>query len=277
MSILLSNDDGVRAPGLTALASVLEKKFDLQVIAPTYDRSGVSNCLTLDRPLQIEELSNRYIGVDGTPTDCIHLGTSGIYCPMPERVISGINYGANMGDDVLYSGTVAAAMEGRFLAKPAIAVSLVTLKRSESDVGFQATANLLMELLGFIENLELPERTILNVNIPDLPAAQIQGVKFTTLGKRLKSESPVRTENPRGKTVYWIGKAGGPVENTPGTDFHEVANGYISITPIFADMTHNDALKSLAEIATDEISAAIIQGALNDELDNSKKGSTSGE
>jgi 5'-nucleotidase len=256
-TILLSNDDGVRAPGLTALASVLATRAALQVIAPTYDRSGVSNCLTLDRPLQVEELSNHYIGVDGTPTDCIHLGTSGIFGPVPDRVISGINYGANMGDDVLYSGTVAAAMEGRFLTKPAIAISLATTKGREVSVDFDTPAALFMDLLAWIETLQLPEAAVLNINIPDLPAADIRGVKFTTLGRRLKSENPVRTENPRGKTVYWIGRAGGPVEDSPGTDFHEVASGYISITPIHADMTHERALAELSALDTSHVAASI--------------------
>jgi len=257
MSILLSNDDGVRAPGLMALASALAQHVELQVIAPTYDRSGVSNCLTLDRPLQVEELSNRYIGVDGTPTDCVHLGTSGIYGPILERVISGINYGANMGDDVLYSGTVAAAMEGRFLQKPAIAVSLVTHKGREANVDFDTPARLFLSVLNFIDTLTLPERTVLNVNIPDLPVEDIKGVKFTTLGRRLKSENPVRTENPRGKAVYWIGRAGGPVENTAGTDFHEVASGYISITPIHADMTHEKVLSGLSDVDTSGATAKL--------------------
>lgn len=258
MSILLSNDDGVRAPGLTALADALDGRTTLQVIAPTYDRSGVSNCLTLDRPLQVETLNNHYIGVDGTPTDCVHLGMSGIYCPVPQRVISGINYGANMGDDVLYSGTVAAAMEGRFLDKPAIAVSLATGKRAQLEVDFDRAARVFIGLLDFIETLELPEGTVLNINIPDLPPEEIQGIRFTTLGRRLKSESPVRTENPRGKTVYWIGRAGGPVENRPGTDFHAVASGYVSITPIHADMTHERVLAKLYNVATDDAAAAIM-------------------
>lgn len=253
MSILLSNDDGVRAPGLTALANALSSEYEIQVIAPSYDRSGVSNCLTLDRPLQTEEFSNKSIGVDGTPTDCIHLGTSGIYGPVPERVISGINYGANMGDDVLYSGTVAAAMEGRFLDKAAIAVSLATTKSREEQVDFTKAASILLMLLPFIEGLNLPKATILNINVPDLALQDIQGVKFTTLGRRLKSENPVRTENPRGKTVYWIGRAGGPVQDAPGTDFHEVANGNISITPIYADMTHTDVLKDLLSVSTSDI------------------------
>jgi 5'-nucleotidase len=257
VSILLSNDDGVRAPGLTALAEALAWKYKLQVIAPSYDRSGVSNCLTLDRPLQTETYSNKAIGVDGTPTDCIHLGTSGIFGPVPERVISGINYGANMGDDVLYSGTVAAAMEGRFLEKPALAVSLVTTKLREEIVDFSAAASIVLKLLPFLEELDLPKATILNINIPDLPVKDINGVKFTTLGRRLKSENPVRAENPRGKTVYWIGKAGGPVGDSPGTDFHEVENGCISITPIYADMTHTDVLRNLASISTTGIAGDI--------------------
>ncbi len=257
MSILLSNDDGVRAPGLTALASALAEYAELQVIAPTYDRSGVSNCLTLDRPLHVEKLSNHYIGVDGTPTDCIHLGTSGLYCPVPQRVISGINYGANMGDDVLYSGTVAAAMEGRFLEKTAIAVSLATDKGREANVDFATAAQIFVTLYPWLDSLELPEATVLNVNIPDLQAHAIQGVKFTTLGRRLKSENPVRTENPRGKTVYWIGRAGGPVENRPGTDFYEVASGYISITPIHADMTQERALAALSSKDTGDVAASI--------------------
>ncbi len=254
MTILLSNDDGVRAPGLMALAGALSVREELLVIAPTYDRSGVSNCLTLDRPLQVEHLSNSYIGVDGTPTDCVHLGTSGIYGPEPERVISGINYGANMGDDVLYSGTVAAAMEGRFLEKTPIAISLVTSQPKEVEVDFSNAAGIFLDMLDFIESLVLPPRTVLNINIPDIPAADLSGVRFTTLGSRLRSESPVRTENPRGKAVFWIGKAGGPVENTPGTDFHAVANGFVSVTPIHADMTHREVLDALDGVATDKLS-----------------------
>jgi len=257
MSILLSNDDGVRAPGLTALAEALASNYELQVIAPSYDRSGVSNCLTLDRPLQTETYINGAIGVDGTPTDCIHLGTSGIFGPVPERVISGINYGANMGDDVLYSGTVAAAMEGRFLEKPALAVSLVTTKSRKEYVDFSVAASIVLKLLPFLEELDLPKATILNINIPDLPVKDINGVKFTTLGRRLKSENPVRAENPRGKTVYWIGKAGGPVQDSSSTDFHEVENDCISITPIYADMTHTDVLRNLASISTTDIAGDI--------------------
>jgi 5'-nucleotidase len=266
MSILLSNDDGVRAPGLIALAKALSTTAELHVIAPSYDRSGVSNCLTLDRPLQVERLDENTIGVNGTPTDCIHLGTSGIYFPEPERVISGINYGANMGDDVLYSGTVAAAMEGRFLQDPAIAISLVTSKSKEAEVDFNPAARIVLELMKLIETLSLPKATVLNINIPDLPTEHIKGIKFTTLGRRMKSESPVRTENPRGKTVFWIGKAGGPVEDTPGTDFHEVENGYISITPIHADMTHAKVLDELACVSTEKLASAISD--LKSDLDN---------
>jgi 5'-nucleotidase len=257
MSILLSNDDGVRAPGLIALAKAMSVEAHLHVIAPSYDRSGVSNSLTLDRPLQVERLDEHTIGVNGTPTDCIHLGTAGIYFPVPDRVISGINYGANMGDDVLYSGTVAAAMEGRFLKDPSIAVSLVTSKSKETDVDFNPAARIVVQLMKFLEALSLPEATVLNINIPDISPDKIKGIKFTTLGRRLKSESPIRTENPRGKTVYWIGKAGGPVEDTAGTDFHEVANGNISITPIHADMTHARALEALLGVSTEKVASEI--------------------
>lgn len=260
MSLLLSNDDGVRAPGLAALAEALGARHDLYIIAPTYDRSGVSNSLTLDRPLQIEHLSDRCIGVDGTPTDCIHFGIAGIYTPVPERVISGINYGANMGDDVLYSGTVAAAMEGRNLAKPPVAISLATDKSREMAVDFSNAAGIVAGLLEYLDTLTVAEGTVFNINIPDLPAAGIKGIKFTTLGRRLKSESPVRTENPRGKTVYWIGRSGGPVENKPGTDFHEVAGGYISITPIHADMTHSSVLSDLLELPAEPVPANIRKG-----------------
>jgi 5'-nucleotidase len=266
MSILLSNDDGVRAPGLIALSKALSTVAELHVIAPSYDRSGVSNCLTLDRPLQVERLDKHTIGVNGTPTDCIHLGTSGIYFPEPNRVISGINYGANMGDDVLYSGTVAAAMEGRFLKQPAIAISLVTSKSKEVEVDFNPAARIVLELMEFLNSLSLPKATVLNINIPDLPADKIKGLKFTTLGRRLKSESPVRTENPRGKTVFWIGKAGGPVEDAPGTDFHEVANGYISVTPIHADMTHSKVLEELASVSTEKV--ALVISTINSAADN---------
>jgi 5''/3''-nucleotidase SurE len=249
MSLLLSNDDGIHAPGLEALTLALRDHYDLLVIAPDRDRSGVSNSLTLDRPLQATRVDDIRIAVDGTPTDCIHLGTAGIFMPEPTRVISGINYGANLGDDVLYSGTVAAAMEGRFLRKPALAVSLVVTEYGvPTRETFTQAALVARYLLQALEELELPPRTVLNVNIPDIPADQIKGIKLTTLGQRLRGENPISTRNPRGKELYWIGRAGGPVERTPGTDFHAVEQGYVSVTPIHADMASREAVKCMAPV-----------------------------
>ncbi len=246
MTLLLSNDDGVHAPGLEALRQALHDHV-LVIIAPDRDKSGVSNCLTLDRPLQVMPLDKGRYAVDGTPTDCIHLGTSGIFMPEPERVLSGINFGANLGDDVLYSGTVAAAMEGRFLAKPAMAFSLVVTDYTEIHIGrFRTAAAIARRLLQLLDKLSLPPRTVLNVNIPDLPVERIKGLRLTTLGQRLRGENPISTRNPRGKTLYWIGRAGGPVERLPGSDFHAVEHGYVSITPLHADMCSQQAMRAAA-------------------------------
>jgi 5'-nucleotidase len=248
MSLLLSNDDGIHAPGLQALTQALDAAGQMfNVVAPDRDRSGVSNCLTLDRPLQAVRLDNRHIAVDGTPTDCIHLGTAGLFLPIPERVLSGINFGANLGDDVLYSGTVAAAMEGRFLARPALAVSLAVTDFDGAIVKrFHAAAAITLWLLQQVDQLPLPPRTVLNINIPDLPVSAIKGMRLTTLGQRLKGENPIATSNPRGKTLYWIGRAGGPVAREPGSDFHAVEEGFVSVTPIHADMASAHALQMAA-------------------------------
>lgn len=249
MSLLLSNDDGVHAPGLDALYRALVDEHSLMVIAPDRDKSGVSNCLTLHRPLQAVHIDEHRIAIDGTPTDCVHLGTAGIFMPEPERVLSGINFGANLGDDVLYSGTVAAAMEGRFLARPALALSLVISDYSRpADLPrFRTAAAIARFLLHMADTLPLPPRTVLNVNIPDLPLAQIKGLRLTTLGQRLRGENPISTRNPRGKTLYWIGRAGGPVERKPGSDFHAVEHGYVSVTPLHADMGNPQVLRDAAE------------------------------
>ena len=253
MTWLLSNDDGVYAPGLQALAQALaDGGHDCVVVAPDRDRSGVSNCLTLDRPLQATRIDEYRFAVDGTPTDCIHLGTANIFMDMPERVISGINFGANLGDDVLYSGTVAAAMEGRFLEKPALAVSLVVTDHRPATVErFHAAATITRWLLQKLDALVLPPRTVLNVNIPDLPAAAIKGIRLTTLGQRLKGENPIATLNPRGKTLYWIGRAGGPVAREPGCDFHAVESGYVSVTPIHADMLSQAGMRAAESVFAD--------------------------
>lgn len=262
MSLLLCNDDGVYAPGLEALWRALESTHELVVIAPDRDKSGVSNCLTLHRPLQVTRLDERRMAVDGTPTDCVHLGTAGLFLPVPERVLSGINAGANLGDDVLYSGTVAAAMEGRFLRKPSMAISLVIADHSGLDVArFRTAATLTLHLLALVDKLPLPPRTVLNVNIPDLPLARIKGLRLTTLGQRLRGENPISTRNPRGKTLYWIGRAGGPVERLPGSDFHAVEHGFVSITPLHADMANQAALEAAAS-AFESLSAAFDPRAL---------------
>lgn len=250
MRLLLSNDDGIHAPGLHALYNALGVDHELMVIAPDRDKSGVSNCLTLDRPLQAIHLDPQRIAVDGTPTDCIHLGTAGIFMPEPDRVVSGINFGPNLGDDVLYSGTVAAAMEGRFLQHAAVAVSLAVTEHGVATVQrFETTARITRWLLGAIAGLQFPARTVLNVNVPDIPVTEIKGLALTTLGQRLKGENPISTRNPRGKTLYWIGRAGGPVDRAPGTDFLAVEQGYVSITPLHADMGSAEATRYLAESA----------------------------
>lgn len=256
MTLLLCNDDGVYAPGLVALEQELRGLGDVRVVAPNQDRSGVSNSLTLHRPVHAEHLPNGFIAVDGTPTDCVHLGTAELFMPVPERVISGINLGPNMGDDVLYSGTLAAAMEGRFLAKPSLAVSLDA--GGAVDVArFAVAAGITRYLIEVVDSIQLPPRTVFNVNIPDLPVADIRGIQLTFLGQRLRGENPISTENPRGKTSYWIGRSGGPVDYVEGNDFHALANGYISITPLHADMTCRTTMPILEPVIA-EASARLL-------------------
>jgi 5'-nucleotidase len=246
MAFLLSNDDGAHAPGLAELErSLKEAGYDCHVIAPDRDRSGVSNSLTLDRPLHPVTLDNNFISINGTPTDCVHLGLNALYRGEQygiERVIAGINSGANLGDDVIYSGTVAAAMEGRFLAKAPIAISLV------GKIHFSTAAKVLAVLLPQIEKLQLPERTILNINVPDVPYEQLTGMEITRLGHRARSDNPVLTTNPRGKECYWISAAGEGADAGEGTDFHAIKQGKVSITPIQADMTHGNALECLTQL-----------------------------
>jgi 5'-nucleotidase len=246
MAFLLSNDDGAHAQGLAQLAqSLTAAGYEHHVIAPDRDRSGVSNSLTLDRPLHPLHLDNGFISINGTPTDCVHLGLNALYRGDEykiERVIAGINSGANLGDDVIYSGTVAAAMEGRFLDKAPIAISLVGKKH------FITAAKVLIDLLPKIEALSLPERTIININVPDVPFEQLKGIEITRLGHRARSDKPVLTTNPRGKECYWISAAGEGADAGIGTDFHAIEQGKVSITPIQADMTHRNALECLASL-----------------------------
>ncbi len=241
MRILVSNDDGIHAPGIQCLARHLRTVADVRVVAPDRDRSGASNSLTLVHPLRAQELENGDMGVDGTPTDCVHLAITGLLDREPDLVISGINSGANMGDDVLYSGTVAAAMEGRFLGLPAIAVSLVGPRMQHYD----AAARVVLNLLDRLHRVPLPAATILNVNVPDLPFEQIRGVQATRLGHRHKSEPVVKASDPRGRPIYWVGPAGPEQDAGPGTDFFAVREGYVSVTPIQVDLTQFEAIDTV--------------------------------
>ena len=244
MNILLSNDDGYQAPGLQALASELAAIADIHVVAPDRDRSGASNSLTLDSPIRARQADNGFTFVDGTPTDCVHLAITGLLECEPDMVVSGINSGANMGDDVLYSGTVAAAMEGRFLGYPAIAVSMVT--DGERPQHYTTAARVTLELVQRVIAGSLPADTILNVNVPDLPWEQIQGMQATRLGHRHKSEPVVQDHDPRGRPVYWVGPVGSEQDAGPGTDFHAVRSGHVSITPLDVDLTRYDAINGIA-------------------------------
>ena len=241
MRILISNDDGVTAPGLAALYGALADYAECVVIAPEQDKSGASSSLTLDRPLHPHTLANGFISINGTPTDCVHLAIHGLLEQQPDMVVSGINLGANLGDDVLYSGTVAAALEGRFLDRPSFAFSLV----SRQVDNLPTAAFFARKLLEAHASLNLPPRTVLNVNIPNLPLAKIRGIQLTRLGHRARAAAPVRVVDPRGKAGYWIAAAGDVEDGGPGTDFHAVMQGYVSITPLQLDRTFGDGFNSL--------------------------------
>ena len=242
LRLLHSNDDGCSAPGLAALAEALGAEGEVTVVAPDRNRSGASNSLTLERPLRVTEQGPGRYCVDGTPTDCVHLAITGLLEEEPDMVVSGINDGANLGDDVLYSGTVAAAVEGRFLGLPAIAISLVGHTGRHFDTAAQVARRL---VLGLRRN-PLPADTILNVNVPDLPLAEIRGFQATRLGHRHKAEPVIRDQDPRGRTIYWVGPAGPAQDAGPGTDFHAVEHGYVSVTPIQVDLTRYPAIDPVA-------------------------------
>lgn len=247
MRLLLSNDDGCHAQGLTALRSALGKVCDdIVTVAPDRNRSGASNSLTLERPLRVRELEAGLYCVDGTPTDCVHLATTGLLDREADMVVSGINAGANMGDDVLYSGTVAAATEGRSLGLPAIAISLV----GEGATHFQAAAQVAVQVVQLLLAHPLPADTILNVNVPDRAFDDLLGFKSTRLGNRHRAEQLVQQSDPRGRPIYWIGPAGGEADAGPGTDFHAVSQGYVSVTPIQIDLTRHASIDSLSEWLT---------------------------
>lgn len=241
MKILLSNDDGYQAPGLCILAEQLSAVGDIVVVAPDQDRSGASNSLTLVNPLRARTMENGFIRVDGTPTDCVHLAITGLLEDEPDLVVSGINAGPNMGDDVLYSGTVAAATEGRFLGFPAIAISM----NSHDPQHFETGARIACELVSRLLRSPLSENVILNVNVPDLPYDRLQGIRATRLGHRHKAEPVVKASDPRGRTIYWVGPAGGEQDAGPGTDFYTVRQGYVSVTPLQVDLTRHSALQTV--------------------------------
>lgn len=233
MRILLSNDDGYFAPGLACLAQALSAVAEVVVVAPERDRSGASNSLTLDRPLSLRQSSNGFYYVNGTPTDCVHLAVTGMLPELPDMVVSGINHGANMGDDTVYSGTVAAATEGFLLGVPSIAVSLA----SKSAGYYQTAARVVCEIVERCKRDPFPQPVLLNVNVPDLPWEALKGSLVTRLGKRHKAEPVVKSLTPRGETVYWVGAAGSAQDAGEGTDFHAVAQGRVSITPLQIDLT----------------------------------------
>jgi len=246
MRILLSNDDGYQAPGIACLAEALKGIAEITVVAPDRDRSGASNSLTLDNPIRAREVRPGVIAVDGTPTDCVHLAITGLLDHEPDMVISGINAGANLGDDVLYSGTVAAAMEGRFLGLPAIAVSLAGPGLRHYDTA----ARVVERLMGRLLATPLPADTILNVNVPDVPWAELGGFEATRLGHRHKAEPVIKAADPRGRDIYWVGPPGAEQDADAGTDFHAVRRGAVSITPIHVDLTRYTALETVADWLT---------------------------
>lgn len=234
MKILISNDDGVMAQGITILARELSTVADLEVMAPDRNRSGASNSLTLSRPLRVRRQDNGYYSVEGTPTDCVHLALTGFLDNGFDMVVSGINHGANLGDDILYSGTVAAAMEGRSLGLPAIAISMVGDNIHHYETGALIAKQLVMKL----QQQRLPSQTILNVNVPDVPPHAIKGLQVTRLGSRHTAAPVVKELDPRGHPIYWIGPPGLEADAGPGTDFYAVNQGYASVTPLHLDMTH---------------------------------------
>ena len=245
MRILLSNDDGYFAPGLEHLAAALEPHAEITVVAPERDRSGASNSLTLDRPLTVRRAPNGFLFVNGTPTDCVHLAVTGLLDRLPDMVISGINLGANLGDDTIYSGTVAAATEGYLLGIPSIAISLA----SKTALHFETAAQVALELLR-------RHRTggagawLLNVNVPDVERSGLKGYRITRLGRRHKAENVIKTTNPRGETVYWVGAAGAAADAGEGTDFDAVEQGYASVTPLQIDLTHHDQMAAVGSWLT---------------------------
>ena len=241
MRILLSNDDGYLSPGIAILALTLSEFGTVTVVAPERDRSGASNSLTLDRPLSVRRAANGFLYVNGTPTDCVHIAVTGFLDHVPDLVVSGVNLGANMGDDTIYSGTVAAATEGFLLGIPSIAISLA----GKDGTHFASAARVAGDLVERCRR-SLPDKPVLlNVNVPNISFDQLLGTQVTRLGKRHKAEAVIKSTTPRGETVYWIGAAGAAADAGPGTDFHAVAGNCVSVTPLQIDLTHNNQIAKI--------------------------------
>ncbi len=243
MKILISNDDGYFAPGLNILAEHLAKIADVTVVAPERNRSGASNSLTLDRPLSVKKASNGFFYVNGTPTDCVHIALTGLMDDMPDMVISGINDGANMGDDTIYSGTVAAAMEGYLLDIPSFAVSM----SQHNATHFESAARVAVELVQHYQKTGFASPTLLNINVPDVPYDLLKGKVITRLGKRHKAEPVIQLKTPRNETVYWVGAAGQPNDGGEGTDFYAIAHNQVSISPIQVDLTKYSQMQEISD------------------------------
>ncbi len=238
MQILISNDDGYLAPGLKAITDTLSTIAETIVVAPDRNRSAASNSLTLTRPLRVSMAPSGYFKVDGTPTDCVHLALTGLLEKEPDMVVSGINHGPNLGDDVIYSGTVAAATEGRFLGLPALAISLVGKENLFFESAARATGIIVQQLM----SNPLDEDTILNINVPNKPWDEIKGFKSTRLGFRHKAEPAIQQSDPQGNEIYWVGPPGIAQDAGEGTDFHAVEHGFISVTPLQIDLTRNEGI-----------------------------------
>lgn len=233
MRILVTNDDGVNAPGIIALAEALREIADVVIVAPDRNRSGASHSLTLSRPLYVEHLSDDVISVQGTPTDCVHLALTGLLDVVPDIVVSGINAGANLGDDVVYSGTVGAALEGRFLGFPSLAVSLL-----EDNTDYKTAAIVVRDIVQHLLKCNLRKTTTLNINVPNIPLEKIEGYDITRLGSRHSAEPAIKQRDPRGRDIYWIGAVGAENDSTQGTDFYAVRHNRVSITPLDVDLTN---------------------------------------
>ena len=239
MNILIANDDGIFAPGIQALAKALRPLGRVIMVAPESERSGYSSALTLDRPLRPIQVAPDMWAINGTPADCVYLSMNGLFDIEFDLVVSGINSGANLGDDLIYSGTVAAALEGRHLGLPAIAVSL------DGRQHYETAARVVCDLIPKLHGQLLSSREIININVPDIPYEQLKGIKVSHLGYRAAAAEVIKQQDPRGDHIYWIGPSGLPEYDSEGTDFHAVANGYVSITPIQTDMTAYNSINSL--------------------------------